>query len=287
MKILFCSDGSNLCYEAINNFTNWFKKFDADILCVANIHTLPEGFVLEIPEFESRCQNSVKEILNHSKDHLDSLKIETKKLIKGCGGTVDYILETEKKGKYDYIVLGSNGKIGIQKWLGSISQEVASKCKSSIYISKGKNNLRDITFAFNTECDYSPELEKMITEINFGEKNIHLITVFKIPEYMFLEGNIDKRWIKDIEKKQIKLSLNKLAHYERIFRQHNIKITNSLTIKGNYEEEILKYSKNNKIDLIVCPVYKQNNNKTLPASFKKILEHCSTDIIILKDFENL
>ena len=56
-----------------------------------------------------------------------------------CGSTVDCILEACDKKEYDYVVLGSHGKKGIQKWLGSVSQEIASVSKISTYISKEKN----------------------------------------------------------------------------------------------------------------------------------------------------
>jgi len=283
MKILFCTDGSHISLTAILNFSKWLKEFKTDILSVASIHTLPEGFVLEIPEFETKCQNSVDEILNYSKEFLLRHNIMVDKLIKGCGGIVDYILETEKK--YDFLVLGSRSKKGIQKWLGTTSTEIANKSTSSIYISKGKNENKEILFVFQPEYDYEIELKKIIPKFNFNQKNIHLITVFEVPEYLFLEGNIDKKWINEIEKKQIKESLNKIAHYERIFSQHNIKILNSTAIKGNFAEEIQKYSQKKQIDLIVLLTNNQRRNKSDTSTiYKKILENCSSDIAILKDY---
>ena len=67
-----------------------------------------------------------------------------------CGTAVDCILEVLEKQEYDYVVLGSHGKKGIKKWLGSVSQEVSSVTNVSTYISKEKNYRQKVVFAVDS-----------------------------------------------------------------------------------------------------------------------------------------
>lgn len=140
MKILFCTDGSKISYHAIRNFSRWFKDFTVDILCVIDLSFLPDTISVESSGFNRQCANSADVILDYTERFLKEFDIVIGEKLKMCGSTVDSILETLNTNQYEYVVLGSHGKKGIQKWLGSVSQEVSSVAKISTYISKELND---------------------------------------------------------------------------------------------------------------------------------------------------
>ena len=146
MRVLFCTDGSKISYHAIQNFYHWMKDFTVDILCAIDWSFLPDSVAVEDSDFATYCTNSADSILDYSEKFLSEYGLNVDEKIKMCGSTVDCILETCDKKEYDYVVLGSHGKKGIQKWLGSVSQEIASVSKISTYISKEKNYRQKVLF---------------------------------------------------------------------------------------------------------------------------------------------
>ena len=123
MKVLFCTDGSKISYHSIQNFSHWVKDFSVDIICAVDWSFLPDSVSVEDSEFGAQCANSANAILAYSENYLKEQGININRTIKMCGSTVDAILDTCDKEDYNCIILGSHGKHGIQKWLGSVSQE--------------------------------------------------------------------------------------------------------------------------------------------------------------------
>ena len=135
MNVLFCTDGSKISYNSIINFSSWVKVFSLDILSVVDWSCLPDSVSIENSEFASQCSTSANVILDNAETYLKEMGLNVAQKIKICGEAVDTILDLVDSGKYDFVVLGSHGKKGIQKWLGSVSQEVASSANISSYIS--------------------------------------------------------------------------------------------------------------------------------------------------------
>ena len=135
MNVLFCTDGSKISYNAIKNFSKWTTDITVDIFSAADWSFLPDSLSIEDSEFVAKCTNTADTILNYTELLLKECNIKTGEKKKMCGVTVDSILETIDKNDYDFVVLGSNGKKGIQRWLGSVSQEIAAVSKISTYIS--------------------------------------------------------------------------------------------------------------------------------------------------------
>lgn len=288
MDTLFCTDGSKISYTAIINFSHWFKAFKTDVLSTADFDSIPEGIAFENNDFVLKCKNSVDSILQYSREYLNEKNIIVSNLIKTCGNPIDSILEAEKDNNYQTIILGSNGKKGIQKWLGSVSQEIASLSKSSVYISKGNNSFQKILFAIDYTNDIN-SFENTIEKMKLEDKEIHILNVYEMPDLMFLEGQIDPNWAVDIEKKQIKSGLMLLNSIEELFTKKGLKIYSSSVHKGIATAEILKYCKDRKIDLVVTSMRPSNNKPKfmMNSVSKRILEHTQSDVFILKQAEKI
>ncbi len=283
MNVLFCTDGSKISYNSIINFSSWVKDFSLDILSVVDWSCLPDSVSIENSEFASQCSTSANVILDYAETYLKEMGLNVAQKIKICGEAVDTILDLVDSGKYDFVVLGSHGKKGIQKWLGSVSQEVASSANISSYISKNINNRKKVLFAVDNSELSAKVVLNSLNFLNLEDKEIYLATVYEIPDYLFLEGNVDSTWILEIEKKQEQASRLLLNSFEKSFIEKGFEVKDKLIFRGVPSQEIINFSNKKDIDLVVTGIRTRKHlSKFLLGSVsKRILENVKSDVLIV------
>lgn len=283
MNVLFCTDGSKISYNSIINFSSWVKDFSLDILSVVDWSCLPDSVSIENSEFASQCSTSANVILDYAETYLKEMGLNVAQKIKICGEAVDTILDLVDSGKYDFVVLGSHGKKGIQKWLGSVSQEVASSANISSYISKNINNRKKVLFAVDNSELSAKVVLNSLNFLNLEDKEIYLATVYEIPDYLFLEGNVDSTWILEIEKKQEQASRLLLNSFEKSFIEKSFEVKDKLIFRGVPSQEIINFSNKKDIDLVVTGIRTRKHlSKFLLGSVsKRILENVKSDVLIV------
>lgn len=283
MNVLFCTDGSKISYNSIINFSSWVKDFSLDILSVVDWSCLPDSISIESSEFASQCSTSANVILDYAETYLKEMGLNVAQKIKICGEAVDTILDLVDSGKYDFVVLGSHGKKGIQKWLGSVSQEVASSANISSYISKNINNRKKVLFAVDNSELSAKVVLNSLNFLNLEDKEIYLATVYEVPDYLFLEGNVDSTWILEIEKKQEQASRLLLNSFEKSFIEKGFEVKDKLIFRGVPSQEIINFSNKKDIDLVVTGIRTRKHlSKFLLGSVsKRILENVKSDVLIV------
>lgn len=283
MKVLFCTDGSKISYHSIQNFSHWVSNFTVDIICVIDWSFLPDSVSIEDSEFAFQCANSADSILDYTEKLLKENNLCVGEKFKMCGSTVDAILETSNKSDYDFIILGSHGKKGIQKWLGSVSQEISSSSEISTYISKDRNRGKKVLFTVDSSELSFNVITKCLDNLNMDGKEIHLLTVYEIPDYLFLEGNLDSNWILEVEKKQEKAALMLLNKFEKLFNDNGLQVHAKAILNGVPAQEIIKYSSKLEIDLVISGVRdKKHLSRFLLGSVsKRVLEGAKSDVLIV------
>lgn len=283
MNVLFCTDGSKISYNSIINFSSWVKDFSLDILSVVDWSCLPDSISIENSEFASQCSTSANVILDYAETYLKEMGLNVAQKIKICGEAVDTILDLVDSGKYDFVVLGSHGKKGIQKWLGSVSQEVASSANISSYISKNINNRKKVLFAVDNSELSAKVVLNSLNFLNLEDKEIYLATVYEVPDYLFLEGNVDPTWILEIEKKQEQASRLLLNSFEKSFIEKGFEVKDKLIFRGVPSQEIINFSNKKDIDLVVTGIRTRKHlSKFLLGSVsKRILENVKSDVLIV------
>lgn len=283
MNVLFCTDGSKISYNSIINFSSWVKDFSLDILSVVDWSCLPDSISIENSEFASQCSTSANVILDYAETYLKEMGLNVAQKIKICGEAVDTILDLVDSGKYDFVVLGSHGKKGIQKWLGSVSQEVASSANISSYISKNINNRKKVLFAVDNSELSAKVVLNSLNFLNLEDKEIYLATVYEVPDYLFLEGNVDSTWILEIEKKQEQASRLLLNSFEKFFIEKGFEVKDKLIFRGVPSQEIINFSNKKDIDLVVTGIRTRKHlSKFLLGSVsKRILENVKSDVLIV------
>ncbi len=282
MKVLFCTDGTSIANNAILNYLKWFNNVEVDIISVSDMTNFDDNIFIHSDKLIELCANNADVTLKSANKFLNDNEITVKQVIKRCGGAVDNILDVGEKNNYDCIILGSNGKKGIQKWLGSVSQDVASKSNTSIYISKKNQQTKKILFALSQDMYMKNNIDKLISNMNLTQSDITLMTVYQMPDFLFLSGNVDQNWITDIELKQQKESKSLINSIEKIFISKGITVKEKIIIKGNSSEEILNYSEANDISLIVVGTSKERKYSGNNSVSKRILEFANCDVYIDK-----
>ena len=284
MKILFCTDGSKISFNALKNIAYWIKQATIDTICVIDWNILPAEITIDEENFSFSCANVADTILDYAEEEIKNLGLQLGNRIKNCGSAIESILEQSEKEKYDLILMGSHGKKGIQKWLGSVSQEIINSSKISDYIAKKENNKKKVLFTTDgTECSLSV-IGEIISDIELSDKEVHICMVNEDPNLLFLEGTLDTNWLLDIQKQQYMYASNAIESIKKIIESRGIEVNQSTILTGIPAQEIINYAKNNEIDLIILG--SRNKSKMdrflMDSVSKRILENVVSDIWLVR-----
>ena len=284
MRILFCTDGSEISYYAIKNFAKWaVKDVVVDIICVIDWSYLPDDVVVNDIGFVSGCRNIANDILNTSEIMLKDLGITVGEKIKLCGSAVSGIIETSEGRNYSMIILGSNGKKGIQKWIGSVSKSVLEGTGVPTYISKMKNASKNILFATDGSEDFEGVIDFAVSNLSLEGKKIYLCVVNETPDLLFLNGTLDDNWRIALDKKQNMYALNALEKIKTKVKSNNFDIEEAGIISGVPAKSIIEYSNHNDIDLIVASTHINRKRMFLIDTVSsKIVENVRADVLVIK-----
>lgn len=284
MKILFCTDGSKISFNALKNIAYWIKQATIDTICVIDWNILPAEITIDEENFSFSCTNVADTILDYAEEEIKNLGLQLGNRIKNCGSAIESILEQSEKEKYDLILMGSHGKKGIQKWLGSVSQEIINSSKISDYIAKKENNKKKVLFTTDgTECSLSV-IGEIISDIELSDKEVHICMVNEDPNLLFLEGTLDTNWLLDIQKQQHMYASNAIESIKKIIESRGIEVNQTTILTGIPAQEIINYAKNNEIDLIILGSRnKSKMDRFLMGSVsKRILENVVSDIWLVR-----
>ncbi len=285
MKVLFCTDGSKISYDAIENFSKWTtSETTVDAICIIDWSFLPEEVIIEETGFVNSCRNVADSILEHAEKVITSLDLTAGKKIKLCGAAVESILDQAEKEEYDLIIMGSHGKKGIQRWLGSVSREVLDAADLPVYISKNKNLSNKILFTTDGSETSHTVTEQAIKTLNLSGKEVYLCTVTENPDLLFLEGTLDSNWMMAIRTQQEIYSEHAVKKILELFERYNIEVKQSRILEGTPAKSIIGYAEEISADLIVLGSGRKTKmqNFLLDSVSKRVVEHTKSDTIVFR-----
>ena len=285
MKVLFCTDGSKISFNSLHNFAYWQKNALIDTICVIDWSFIPEDLSIEAESFSTNCANIADGILEYTKSETEKLGMLFGEKFKYCGSAIESILEQAELEKYDLILMGSHGKKGLQKWLGSVSREIAYNNKLSTYISKQENKGKRVLFTTDGSESANYAIQEGIENLNLENKEIYLCTVNETPDMLFLDSALDTNWILSIENKLQKYAQETLDNLKEKFKKKHIDIKKSIILSGNPAKKIIDFSENEEIDLIIMgsKCKSKMQDFLLGSVSKKVLEYSACDILIYKN----
>ena len=280
MHVLFCTDGSKISFNALHNFAKWTKGAVVDVICVIDWSFLPDEVSVNNDGFASSCANVADSILEFAEKEISKTNLIYGQGIKRCGESVDSILEQIDREKYDIILMGSHGKKGIQRWLGSVSRDIVNNIDTSAYVSKYDNKAKKILFATDGTDSSNFAVTNAIKYLNLNEKEIYICVVNENPNLLFLEGSLDSHWLLEIEGLQLKNADRIIKDVKSKLEEYSLPIQKDAIMMGIPAEKIIDFAREEKIDLIVMGTRKKS--KIRSSVSKRVLEITSADVFIVK-----
>ncbi len=284
MRVLFCTDGSKISFNALKNISGWVKNAEIDTICVIDWSFLPDEISIEEENFTYSCANTADTILDYAEEEIKKLGMMPKERIKSCGAAIESILEQSEQKDYDLILMGSHGKKGLQKWLGSVSQEIINSSKISDYIAKEENNRKKLLLTTDgTGCSLEI-INSIIPEMNLEEKEIHICMVNEDPNLLFLDGTLDTNWLLDIQRQQQRYAARAIEDIRIMLAKHNVVVNETAMLTGIPAQKIIDYARINDIDLIVLGSRNKSKlDRFLTGSVsKRVLENVVSDIWLIR-----
>lgn len=285
MKVLFCTDGSKISFNALRNFSGWDKEAVVDVICVIDWSFLPDEVSIEEDGFANSCANIADSILDYAQKEIETHNLIFGKKIKHCGAAVESILEQLKSEYYDLILLGSHGKKGIQKWLGSVSQEVINSSEINTYISKEENLKESILFTTDGSPASLAVISNTISHLKLNNKKIYTCIVNEDPDLLFLEGTLDTNWLLSIQRQQNIYATRSIKEVQEIIKNNCLEIKESAILSGNPAQKIIDFAKAREIDLIVLGEREKTklDDFIMGSVSKRVLENTKSDVLLIKN----
>jgi len=283
MRILFCTDGSEISMNALHNASEFIKDAVVDPLCVIDWGFLPSSVNMESESYSKTYENIADSVLNFAEKMVSEKGLILGDKIKSFGSAVEGILEQMEKVEYDLVLLGSHGKKGLQKWLGSVSRQVISNSQIPVFISKKRTKAKKILFTVDGS-DQSYNAAKHATGLlDLNEKEIFIISVKENPELLPMEATLDQNWLDSIEKQQrihaTKAINQAKAHIEKV----GLTVNNEIILTGNPAQKIIDFVEKEKVDMVIMGARtKTDLSKLLLGSVsKRVLENVTADVLVV------
>lgn len=283
MRVLFCTDGSDISTYSLENISNYVDKATVDIICVIDWSFLPESMNMESANYTQAYESIADSVLVFAESMVKDKGYEVGNKIKTCGSAVEGILEQLEEEEYDLILLGSHGKKGLQKWLGSVSRQVVSNTNLPVYISKMKTNGKKILLTVDGSENAYDAVKQSVKLLNLKEKEIHIISAMEDSE--LLEAALDKNWLDNIEKQQKIHATNAITRVKNLLDKSEIVIKNEMILTGNPAQKIIEFASANEIDLVIMGARSKKDLTSflLGSVSKRVLENVHCDVLIIKE----
>lgn len=282
MRVLFCTDGSHISMQALKNFSKWQRNAIIDIICAIDYSFLPDQFIFEAVDFETSCSTLAGVLLEDVEKKIREMGMEFGEKIKYCGETVSGILEQTEKVHYDVILMGSHGKKGIQKWIGSVSRDIVNNADTTTYIAKKANNCEKVLFASDGSVNSKFAITEAIKYLDLTDKEIYICMVIENPQLMFLEGSLNSEWLLKIQAEQEARATKIIADLQIKFKEYGLEVKKFAILEGNPTAELAKFAKDENIDLIVTGTNGKHKKFLEGSISKRLLEVSDCDVITFK-----
>lgn len=292
MKVLFCTDGSEASFYVIKKTLPFLKPdCQLDIINVIDWGFFPTYVTFPYEEETGLPnQKSVsQEILHKTRDFINSFGYKVTNEEHAMGFPADIILQAIIEDDYDLVCLGSHGKKGIDKWLGSVSRKVVTKSPISTLIARPSEEpampeiKKQILVATDGSIYSYNAIKKAIEILDMKNSSIEILTVTPGPESLPVEITMDNEWLENSLLKQKEVAKEILEESEKIFNNAGINIKTAFSLEGDSAEIILQYTEKNPKDLIIMGSHGREgiSDILLGSVSKRVLDNASSPVLIV------
>ena len=294
MKILFCTDGSEISYYAIKKTLPFLKHdYQIDITNVIDwgffptYVTFPSEEEVGFPAHKNIAEN----ILDTTKNIIESEGYTVNSSSFSYGQPANVILDQIKSENYNLVVLGSHGKKGIKNWLGSVSRKVVTKSPIPVLIARPPQKPENIILKGSKNIlittDGSENSNRaiiiMLNILNLEDSSISVLNIKPGADSLPPEITSDSEWLKTCLEKQAEIANNSIKEAEKILKENNIVPKSTLILEGDAAVKILDFCNANKPDLIVMGSHGREGlaDMLLGSVSKRVLDHSNCPILIV------
>jgi len=140
MKVLVATDGSDRSMKAVRRALELAEKEGAEITLLS-VAPQVSSLLFETDELPVSVQdafdNEAKSWLDKAKAVFGARGIAVSSLLAHSAVAANAILDVAAEGKFDWIIMGSTGKTGIEKYLiGSTASKVLAHAHCSVAIAR-------------------------------------------------------------------------------------------------------------------------------------------------------
>lgn len=283
MKALFCTDGSDVSFLAIDNLQKYCEDIEIDILCVIDWHFHPVYMSHPQQDFINTYDDIANNVLQ-----MAALRIREKGYIigdlkKSWGSASEEILKQTDNVHYDLIIMGSHGKKGVKSWLGSVSRRIVNVADEPVFISKEFRENKRVLFTADGSYCSKHAIKKALSLFDFTDKEIYIITVMEDISNLPLEITSNKEWFNDYLKKRNCFAQNVIRETCATLREYNLTVKNDYSLIGAPSTTILETIKNDDIDLVVLGSRSKDriSEFLLGSTSKRVLENAQCSVLII------
>lgn len=283
MKVLFCTDGSEISINSFHNFTHFVKGAVIDPICIIDWSFLPTSMNIESEGYSKAYENIADSVLNFAENLIKEHGYECGEKIKSVGSAVEGILEQMEKEEYDLVLLGSHGKKGLQKWLGSVSRQVISNSQIPVFVSKKRTLGKKVLLTADGSEPSFNAIRKALKIFDLNDKEISIVSVKENPELLPMEATLDKNWLESIEKQQKIHAAKAINKAKAIMEDAGIKVQNETILTGNPAQVLIDFVTQEKTDMVIMGARtKTDLSKLLLGSVsKRVLENVGCDVMVI------
>lgn len=283
MRILFCTDGSEISLNALHNIAPFVEDAIIDPICVIDWSFLPTSMNIESANYSKAYEDIADSILDFAENLAKEKGFTVGTKIKSVGSAVEGILEQLAKENYDLILLGSHGKKGIQKWLGSVSRQIISNTIIPVFVSKKKTHAKKVVLTVDGSEQAFNAITHAMTLLDLKDREIYLISIKENPELLPMEATLDINWLENIERQQKIHATKAINKAKSILEKAEITVHNEVILTGNPAQKIIEFTDKEKADLIIMGARTRTDlSKLLLGSVsKRVLENTNSDVLIV------
>ena len=264
--ILVPIDFSEQSIIALEQSYNLARLTKSDITL---INVIEEPF--QLPFFNKNEEKGLekkikKELEKLAGETMEKVSIKVNTLILR-GKVYEEITKTAKKLKSSFIVMGTNGSVGLKKFIGSNALRVIRESQCPVITIKGKKHrfgCKNILLPLDLTKETREKITKSLEIAKLFSSNIHLITVLDTDDEFIV--------------KKLRRQMNQVHDF---IRENDVPCTVEFIHNDDVTSSVIDYSKKIKADLLMIMTQEENwtDLMFISSSAQQIIN--SSDIPVL------
>lgn len=272
-QILVPIDFSQQSLIALSQSINLARLSRADIVLIHVIDDSPPLPFFPKKEDKEIENKILSELQKLAEETTNSKGVKVKTLIRR-GKVYEEIQDAAEELKCSFIVMGTNGSVGLKRFIGSNALRVVREAPCPVITIKGQEHrpgCKNIVLPLDLSKQTKEKVRNAIEFATLFGSTIHLITVLSTDDEFIV--NKLKRQMKQV--------------HEHI-REHNISCTLEFILGDDIAEEVIRFAEKNKSDLIMIMTQQEANWTDLmfiSSAAQQIINGTDIPVLSIKPIE--